>query len=537
MDDHDRTEQSTERLPGSGGAWTAGIIVVAVSLLSAFTLADPEAQQVAVTGGPSGDFAQTEVTPGDATDAAGSGPGGVERVQLDAGSEGSSAGGGDAAGSEGGSQQGAGSQANRNYDCSKRQNAGASDVGVSSAGIRLGATEVKTGIAKDFLADAKFGILAVVNEVNADGGICGRQIAVDFENDEWRPDSGSRIINKWIGGKEHFGLLVNPSSEGLRGALDGGLIEQNEFPVIGADGMLIGQYRSDWVWPVATSTYSVMHIMAKDAYDRATAYLKRAGESRKPTFAIVWENNYKFGQEGSTAFVESIKRLCGKGCIKSNVQISGGSTSYANDVKSFKDPCESGGRDFANCDFVAVLMEPATAAQWVSDHGLGDPSKPDERPAVGVGAPQPLFVDSFIRNCGNPCAGMWVWTSFKPPIYPFDNDPAVKAYLSDLRAVSSTADASNPHVQGAYVGAKLFVEALEQLGPAPTRAGIRQVLDQMTFESGLAPPLKFTPDNHFAAVSAQAFEAIFNGSDFNNWQHAKDFVVDDDVQTDLGKIK
>ena len=43
-------------------------------------------------------------------------------------------------------------------------------------------------------------------------------------------------------------------------------------------------------------------------------------------------------------------------------------------------------------------------------------------------------------------------SSFKPPIKPFDTEPAVAAYKNDIRAVSSTADVNNPHVEGAYVG-------------------------------------------------------------------------------------
>lgn len=531
------------RLPGPGGAWVAAIIVVAISLLSTFTMASPDGDGTSTvqyvdpgTGEPIGE-ALTEGPSTESEDGTAGpsvrrvvrgGEGGEELVGGTAGEEGTegSAGGGDG----GGGQQ---SGAAGSYDCSRGENAGASDIGVSANEIRFGATVVKTGIAKDFLADAQFGIEAVVQKVNRQGGVCGRLIKVSYEDDEWKTDAGARIISKWIGEKQHFGLLVNPSSEGLRGALDGGFIEGNDFPVVGADGMLIGQYRSPWVWPVATSTYSVMHIMAKNAYQRGKAYWADQGQpDRKPSFAIVWENNYRFGVEGEKAFVEAIKRHCGGDCIRANQPIKGGELSYKNEANAFLNKC---GSNFANCDFVAVLLEPATASQWVADNGLGT-GEPSARPAVGIGAPQPLFVDSFIRDCGAPCSNMWVWTSFKPPIFPFDREPKVMEYVSDLGAVSSSADASNPHVQGAYVGAALLVDALERLGPAPTRAGLREILDQTSFESGLAPLLTFKPGGHFAAVSAQAFEAIFNGKSFNNWQHAQDFITDDEVRADLGKL-
>lgn len=517
--------RQAEREPRTVGAWTAAGVVIAISLLSTFTLADPNDDDL--TADATGRSQIIELEPGQD-------PGDVEGALAndEAGGGGTSRrrgkGGPGTAGSEGGGDQGAGAggAAGRDYDCSRGENAGNSDVGITGREIKLAATVVKTGIAKDFLADAQFGIEAVRQKVNRQGGICGRLLNVSYDDDEWKTDAGARIIQKWIGEKQHFALIVNPSSEGLRGAIEGGLIDPNEFPVVGADGMLIGQYKEDWVWPVATSTHSVMHIMAKDAWARGNA---RGID--KPTFGIVWENNYKFGEEGHDAFKGAIGRLCDS-CLVADVGIKGGLLSYKNDADTFVGKCSESNQDFKKCDFVAVLLEPATAAQWVSDNGLGSGAA-DKRPAVGIGAPQPLFVNSFIRDCGAPCANMRVWTSFKPPLPPFDNDPAVATYLSDLRAVSTAADASNPHVQGAYVGAQLLVEALERLGPNPTRAGLKQALDEMTFDSKLAPPLTFRPGNHFAAVSAQAYEAVFNVNSFVSWRYTESgFISDDDVRED-----
>lgn len=516
-----------ERLPGLGGAWVAAIIVVAISLLSTFTLASPDADTNAVQYLPSG---PGESGPSEeaAEGTADAGPS-VRRVTR--GGRGSAVG-GEAGSFEGGDAGAAGSAgAGGQYDCSKNENAGATDIGITGDTIRLAATVVKTGIAKDFLADAQFGIEAVQRKVNAAGGICGRRLDITFDDDGWDPANGQRIIEKWIGEKKTFALVVNPSSEGLRGAIKGKLISQNEFPVVGADGMLIGQYREPWVWPVATSTHSVMHIMVKDAFERAKTEIG----GRKPRFAIVWESNYRFGVEGHRAFVGAVQR--GGGEIVADTELhgatsGGGAISYGPQASDFVGKCKADGKEFAGCDFVAMLLEPATAAQWVNDNGLGS-GDPRQRPPLGIGAPQPLFVTSFIRDCGAPCTGLRVWTSFEPPTPPFDKDPKVAEYLSDLRAVSNSADASNPHVQGAYVGTQLLVEALKRLEAEPTRQGLRKILDRMSFDSGLAPTLTFSEENHFAAVSAQAFEAVFNVNDFNSWRWVdRGFVTDTEVAQD-----
>lgn len=474
-------------------AWVTAGFVIAMSLLSTFTLSTPGANpQNVASQGPESVLVDGKGLP------------------VDAGEKAIAQGGADAVGPASESDGGGGSA-----DCARGQNAGSTDVGVTPNEIRFAATVVKSGIAKDFLSDAQWGMEAVRQKVNRGGGVCGRIITINYKDDKWDPTTGQRFIEGFIGEKKYLGLAVNPSSEGLRGPIESGVIRNNKFPVVGADGMLIGQYRDPWVWPVATSTSSVMHIMARNAWSRG---------ARK--FGIVWEDKYRFGLEGHAAFVGAVKRLGGK--INSDVKVQGGQTDYGNQVDEFIGDC--GGVDsLEQCEFIAMLLEPATAGQWVRNGGLGDG---DVRPKVGIGGPQPLFLDSFARDCGQVCADMWVWTSFKPPIPPFDSEQAVATYKNDLKRVSATADANNPHVEGAYVGMLLLVKALEQLGPAPTRDGLRQTLDSMTLETGLTSPLTFRAGNHFAATSAQAFKAVVNAGSFSSWRYTNSGFIED---TEVGK--
>ncbi|MFN2609459.1 MAG: ABC transporter substrate-binding protein [Actinomycetota bacterium] len=486
----------TSKLSTSKGAWTAAIIVMAISLLSTFTLATPN-KSAAPTG-------PQVAAPQDL------GPAGTDTVTDPAQQ---------AAGPSGGAGvTGGGPAGGKTYDCSKGQNAGATDVGVTAKSINFAATVVKTGIAKDFLTDAQYGIEAVKNKVNRAGGICGRIINVAYLDDGWEPNRGANIIQGWIGEKKYFGLAVNPSSEGLKGAIDGGYIRNAGFPVIGADGMLIDQYKDPYVWPIAISTSSIMHIMAQKAY---------ADGAR--TFGIAWESNYRFGVEGHDAFVGAVKRL--GGTISSDVGIQGGLNSYKTNADQFITSC-GGANTLDKCDFMAMLLEPNTATQWVRDGGLGNPDK--ARPKFGIGGPQPLFLRSFGVNCGKACANMTVWSSFKPPIPPFDTEPAVVTYKNDMNNVSSTADKNNPHVEGAYVGMLVLVEALKRLGPSPTRAAMKSTLDSLTLDTGLAPTLSFRPGNHFSNTSAQAFKAIVNNGSFSDWQYTQSgFLADREVGKDI----
>lgn len=504
----------------SAGAWTAAAIVIAISLLSTFTISTDDTSNVQAGGAvPEGGFFVNPNT-GEALD-----EGGVtEERRVVTGGGGTSGGGGGAqqvAGTEGseGTGTGGSSGAGGTADCSQG-NLGATEIGVTAKEINFAATVVKTGVAKDFLSEAQTGIDAVVQKVNRQGGICKRLIRMKYDDDGWVPSKGQQFIRGYITDKKYFGLAVNPSSEGLLGASQD--VEAEGFPVIGADGMLKDQYQNPWIWPVATSTHSTMHIMCQNAYDDGAR-----------SFAIVYESNYRFGVEGAQAFEGCVKRRKGAKLVQS-MAIQGGQQGYQTQANDFVGAC---GGDFSDCDFVALLLEPATAQTWRSGNGMGDGSA-DQRPKLGFGAPQPLFVESFVKDCGAPCANLQVWTSFKPPIDPFDKEAPVQTYVNDLRAISSSADASNPHVQGAYVGMLLVKHVLEEMGAEPTREKAREILDSTTLETGLAPPMSFSEGNHFAATSAQAFEAIFNitsgSATFTGWRYTNSgFKADNEVKKDL----
>lgn len=402
--------------------------------------------------------------------------------------------------------------------CAENKNAGNTDTGVTGTTIKLAATVVDDGPGASFLGPVRTGMKAVLNKVNRAGGICGRKLDLILRNDSWSAERGNTFIQNFVESEKVFALAVVPSSEGLRAARE--YIKDKKVPVVGTDGMLIHQYRSPWIWPVATSTISTMHVMAKNAHDRGAR-----------EFGIVFDANYHFGVEGAYAFNEAVKRLTGKGiagydpslkrCAERFCGIQPGKASYQSEAQSFNNNCYGQ----VICDFVAFLLEPQTAVAFI---GSGRP----QNPRVGFGGAQPLFTRGLAENCKNLCDGMWVWTGYNPPIEALASQPAVARYVNDIRQESATADVANQFLEGGYVGMSLLVEALQKVGSNLTRDNLRQVLDSMTFDSGLSSPLTWRPDNHFANVSAQAFEIQYKQS-FAGWRQKSGFLVDPWVGQDI----
>lgn len=402
--------------------------------------------------------------------------------------------------------------------CLAGRNGGATDVGVTGRTIKLGATVVETGIGKAFLADVRHGMIAVVNRTNAAGGVCGRRLQLVLKDDGWDANRGFGFIQNLVEQEKVFALAVVPSSEGLRAASR--WLRERGVPVVGTDGMLVHQYTSPLIWPVAAATVTAMHVMMKNAYDRGAR-----------SFGIVYDSNYHFGIEGAYAFNAAVRRLTGGDVPGYSDPLSGapqcrqgsrfcgvkaGQSSYGTEVEVLNSACASP----RPCDYLLYLLEPQTALQWMQDGGLGP-----EEVAFGVGGSQPLFNRAFGSQCGRRCHDMWVWSGYTPPIEPYATDPAVAAYVNDVKEHNAQADVSNSFVLGGYLGMKLVVQALQDAGPNLTRRALAAALDRTRFDAGLSRPLAWSPGRHFANQCLVAF-AIQAKPFFAGWRKQTDFLCD-----------
>lgn len=422
-----------------------------------------------------------------------------------AGPGGTTSGGGAAAGPGGAAPEL--SEGRAGLTCDRDGNGGETDTGVSDGEIRMATTVAESGIGAAFLGEVRFGMEAVRNKINSAGGICGRQLAIEYRDDGWDAQRGAQYLRNFIQ-EGVFAIPVCPSSEGCRVVIDSGDLDSTQTPMIGSDGMLVDQYtRPDgsaqpWVWPVAAATVSSARIMCQNAYQRG---------ARK--MSIVFDKNYRFGVEAAEAFNACARKLTGKdvpgynkeySCQQSFCGVNGGSSSYSQDVATFTEG-----------DFVALFLEPQTALVWMNDPNTVKGSSIK----YGYGAAQPLLTRSFATNCQAKCDQMWVWTGFKPPIESYANDPAVRQYVSDLKRTKPDADEFNAFTEGGYVGMLLLEKVLKTVGPDLTRERLLQAANSTCLASGLTiqPKICFTPNNRFANITMQAFTIQYKGT-FGGWR-------------------
>jgi ABC-type branched-subunit amino acid transport system substrate-binding protein len=397
---------------------------------------------------------------------------------------------------------GAGAQAvtgGGQFQCARGKNGGATAPGVTATKIRLATTAVLDGPAKSLLEESPVAMKAVIDKVNKSGGICGRLLDLTVVNDSFKDATGLQYIKNFIA-EGYFALPVVPSAEGLGAAIEAGEISKAKIPVVGTDGMRSEQYGDPYVWPVASATVTAMRVMAKYGYEKKEA----------KTFALVWDEKYKFGQDGKDAFVDQVTKMAGKDAMVIDVPLAPEDPSYTTKAQDFNKKCGTEAR----CDMIAMLLLPETAKKWLSATTTARANK------YTAGA-QTLFTDRFAQDCvlqyGDFCNGFAVWTGYNPPIGAFAALPGVAAYVNDVKAVKPGIDVTNQFVEGAYLGMSVFVEALKKVGPNLTREGLKAAMDSMTFNSDLASALTWKPGNHAANVRSQAFSMTVSQKTFRGW--------------------
>jgi ABC-type branched-subunit amino acid transport system substrate-binding protein len=404
--------------------------------------------------------------------------------------------------------------------CAAGRNGGATDQGVTAGSIRLATTVVESGIGRTFLRDTRFAMEAVKASVNRAGGICGRRLEIKYIDDGWEAQRGATYLRNLIDSKI-FAVPVGPSSEGLNAVIQSGDFDKARIPVVGTDGMLILQYTKrgggaqPWIWPVAAATVSAARSMVQEASKR-----------KIKNFSIVFDKNYKFGQEGALAFNAEVKRVTGANIPGFDPNLNGCNQSFCGIVAGQSSYPEVG--QFKPGEFVALFLEPQTALTWMNDPNV------DAATQRQYGAAQPLFTRSFATSCQRKCDQMMVWTGFKPYIESYINDAAVREYVRDLERVNPQADEYNAFAEGAYLGMKLLVEAMKRVGPNLTRQALKGVLDSMDLTTGLTLDghLRFSPTNRFVNTTLQGF-IIQNKGTFSGWR-AGPIVADPRPQAGTG---
>lgn len=341
--------------------------------------------------------------------------------------------------------------------------AGASTEGLSASAVRLGMVNVQTGPASGLGKGMREGAEAVFKQVNAKGGVHGRQIELLVGDDGYEPNRAVDETLKMIEQTKVFslfGFVGTPTSNAVLP-----IVKEMDVPIVGlfTGAMTLRQ-------PVTRQVFNVRASYDDEAETLVAHFLAKGAK----TVAVFYQDD-GFGQAVLSGTEKALK--------KRGMAVAAKST-YARNTMAIK----SGLAAMLDTrpDAVVMVGTYSPLAAFIKEaHSAGLKSQLATVSFVGT--------DNLVAEVGS--AGDGVVISQVVP-FPEDNDLPIQRECREALAAQS-------HKLGfvnfeGCITAKVMVAALERAGKTPDRASLVSTLHTMSGVDLGGVKLGFSESNHQA---------------------------------------
>ncbi|SFV07211.1 ABC transporter substrate-binding protein [Pseudoduganella namucuonensis] len=343
------------------------------------------------------------------------------------------------------------------------------EEGVTDTEIKLGMVNVQTGPASALGKGMRAGAEAYFKEVNAKGGIHGRQIRLSVADDGYEPNKAVDETLKMIEGEKVFALFGHVGTPTANAVIP--IVKELDVPLVGlfTGAMSLRQ-------PVTKQIFNVRASYDDEAETLVAHFVAQGAKS----VAVFYQDD-GFGLAVLSGTEKALKQrgmaVAARGTFERNtVAINTGLAAMLN----------------AKPDAI-VMVGPYTplAAFVKAARAAGLKSQLATVSFVGT--------DSLVSQVGKDGDGV-VISQVVP--FPHDDTLAVTAECRALVAKHTGEPFGFVNFEGCLT-ARVMAAALEKSGKAPTRATLMQTLEAMKGVDLGGMAVSFAPDNH------QAFNQVF----------------------------
>ncbi|HKD45380.1 MAG TPA: ABC transporter substrate-binding protein [Candidatus Angelobacter sp.] len=171
---------------------------------------------------------------------------------------------------------------------------GLSVVGYGQNTVRIGVITSLTGSQAAFGEAHKNGYAIALDQINANGGVLGKKVELDFYDDQSKPDQAVQGVSKLLD-QDHVAMLVGAySSENTKAIINPVTTHQVPLLIPTATADNVMDSKSPWIFRICAG--------AKDYATATLEFLKHNGAPK--TMAIVYEKT-NFGQANMQAMKEA----------------------------------------------------------------------------------------------------------------------------------------------------------------------------------------------------------------------------------------
>ena len=321
------------------------------------------------------------------------------------------------------------------------------EVGVGPRSILIGQSAAFSGPAAELGREFRAGAHEVFDQVNAQGGIHGRQIVMVYRDDRYEPALARRNTERFLQRDQVFALFGYVGTPTVQAALP--LIEKARVPLVAplTGAQLLRQPANPLIFNLRASYHQEIEAIVR--------YMLRYG---RRSIAVVYQND-AFGRDG---LVGARKALASRGLrpvLETTVERNSADTREAARRAALARPdavlmISSYG---TLASFIPNLRDQGSKAQvmsvsFVGSNALARALPPQHRHGVGISQVVPF--------------------PWNPRV------PVVRDYQNTIRRNRSGASLGFSSLEG-YIAASLLVRALQTAGPDLTRGGLMRTMETM----------------------------------------------------------
>ena len=310
------------------------------------------------------------------------------------------------------------------------------------------------------------GAKALIDDVNAKGGINGQRLRLVFEDDQYQPEETIRLLQQ-VAARDKPLLFINLlGSANVSAVLKDGTLERLGIAAVGITpgSEALRSPGSAWMF----------HVQAGDKLQlqRIVGHLSTIGVS---SVGVVYQD-IPFGQSG-LRFVEELAgragiRVVGRSPVKP------GSDELREAAAQLK---QSGAQTYV------MVLAPNSGAAFVRDVRATQ----DKTPIYGMSY---VSVREVVAKAGGPQADGVALAQITPNTFS-DGTSLVREFKRVMQRFGPDGGAAPDQLQlMGYIAARAAVEALRAAGPSPTPAKVQAALKTLKFDDG-GFPIDFSHGN------------------------------------------
>ena len=340
------------------------------------------------------------------------------------------------------------------------------EVGILPRSILLGQSAAFSGPSGELGREFRKGAHEYIQQVNAHGGIYGREIVVIYRDDQYEPARTLANTKQLVEQEGVFALFGYVGTPTFQAALP--IIEANKVPVIAtvSGAQALRKPNKNSVFNIRASYHDELSTIVQ--------YLKHYG---KKEIALIYQND-SFGKDGKLGLEKALKREGLRPPIvslpiqrKAPLHVIQKVAQSTADAKPDAVITISAYNNVANV--VEALRQKKSDAQIFTISFVGS--------------------QALAKQLGKNGHGVGI-----SQVVPFPWDarmPLVKEYQNVITKNRSNTQYGFSSLEG-FLAAKVLVEALKDSGPEPTRKKFVAALERMQGKSFGGYQISFSPENH-----------------------------------------